>query len=460
MSNYVVDTQQVKDSILASSLSPSLKDAISSFLGDAAKITLDHLFAEPHTTVEIGRATDFALAEAGGKYTATSDTHVIIIDGDAPTELNVSIEDPSAHVVIVGGTGDDKIILTDASVLASADGEVGGATIDGRDGDDLIVGSIGNDSLSGSDGDDTVSGGKGDDIIDGGDGDDTLMLVGGPGDYSIRFHNGTAVITHMDGGSDGSDTVANVEMLRFGGADTRADAIIERLYEAVMHREADPDGKSFWLEANDGGVSMHDIADGLLRSDEGEGHCGGLSNVEYVNKLYDSVLNRAADRDGLITWTTALENGTMDRADVLLGFVNSADKLAAEPVVELDFNQSEAATLVRMYDSLFNREADEDGINCHLESLENGASLHDVALSFVNSGEAEELYGSMSDIEFIDKLYSSTLDRTADVEGLITWTTALENGTMDRADVLLSFADSTEKIELRGVVTTTIHHDV
>ena len=190
MSNYVVDTQQVKDSILASSLSPSLKDAISSFLGDAAKITLDHLFAEPHTTVEIGRATDFALAEAGGKYTATSDTHVIIIDGDAPTELNVSIEDPSAHVVIVGGTGDDKIILTDASVLASADGEVGGATIDGRDGDDLIVGSIGNDSLSGSDGDDTVSGGKGDDIIDGGDGDDTVS--GGEGDDIIDGGDGDA----------------------------------------------------------------------------------------------------------------------------------------------------------------------------------------------------------------------------------------------------------------------------
>jgi hypothetical protein len=478
MSNYVVDTQQVKDSILASSLSPSLKDAISSLLGDSTKTHLGNFPAEPHTTVEIGSDIGFALAEAGGKYTATSDTHVIIIDGDASTELNVSIEDPSAHVVIVGGTGDDKIILTDASVLASADGKVGGATIDGRDGDDLIAGSIGNDSLSGSggddtisggkgndiidggDGDDTVSGGKGNDIIDGGDGDDTLMLVGGPGDYSIRFHNGTAVITHMDGGSDGSDTVANVEMLRFGGADTRADAIIERLYEAVMHREADPDGKSVWLEANAGGVSMHDIADGLLRSDEGEGHCGGLSNVEYVNKLYDSVLNRAADRDGLITWTTALENGTMDRADVLLGFVNSAEKLAAEPVVELDFNHSEAATLVRMYDSLFNREADEDGINSHLESLENGASLHDVALSFVNSGEAEELYGSMSDIEFIDKLYSSALDRTADVKGLITWTTVLENGTMDRADVLLSFADSTEKIELRGVVTTTIHHDV
>ena len=74
--------------------------------------------------------------------------------------------------------------------------------------------------------------------------------------------------------------------------------------------------------------------------------------------------------------------------------------------------------------------------------------------------EAEQTYGSMTNIEFIDKLYSSALDRTADVEGLNNWTEALENGSMDRADVLLGFANSTEKIQLMGVVTTTIHHDV
>ena len=97
MANYDLNTQQVKDNVQASSLSPSLKGAISNLLGNAANTTLDNLFAEPHTTVEIGRATGFALAEAGGKYTATSDTRVIIIEGDAPTELNVSIEDPSAQ---------------------------------------------------------------------------------------------------------------------------------------------------------------------------------------------------------------------------------------------------------------------------------------------------------------------------------------------------------------------------
>jgi hypothetical protein len=533
MANYDLNTQQVKDNVQASSLSPSLKDAISNLLGNAADTTLDNLLAEPDTTVEIGRATGFALAEAGGKYTATSDTRVIIIEGDAPTELDVSIEDPSAQFVVVGGTGADAITLTDASVLASADGEVGVATIDGSDGDDLIVGSIGNDRLSGSNGNDTVSGGEGNDFIDGGYGNDSLsgnggddtiygdegndFIDGGSGndilngsdghdtfsggegndfidggygddtasggegndfidggggtdtlllagrdarDYSFRFHNGNAVITHKDGGTDGIDTVANVEMIRFTGADLRADAVIGRLYEALLNREADQDGKHGWVQAHESGLSTHDIAHQFLESAEAKLLQGEMSDVEYVNMLYTTALDRGADREGLIGWTKALETGSMDRADVLLSFVNSAEKLSLEPVVEMDFNRSEAATLIRMYESLFNRAPDEGGINSYLEALESGVSLHDVALSFVNSAEAEQTYGSMSNIEFIDKLYSSTLDRTADVGSLIKWTKALENGSMDRADVLLSFADSTEKIELMGVVNTTIHHDV
>jgi Ca2+-binding RTX toxin-like protein len=677
MSNYLLDTQQVKDKIQASSLSPSLKGAIASLLGDAAQTTLEKVSAAPNTTLEISGENDFVLATAGGKYTATSDTSVIIIEGDAPTELNVSIEDPSAELVVVGGTNDDKIILTDASVLASADGEVGVATIDGRDGDDLIAGSIGNDRLSGNDGNDTISGGAGNDFIDGGQGNDTLYgndgddtiygdegndvinggqgndtlygnadddaiyggdgndvieggfgndtlhgddgddaiygdegndvikggkgkdrlsgndgndtisgdegddfidggqgndtlhgndgddtiygdegndvidggkgndilygnvdddtLSGGEGDdiveggfgndtlygnegtdtvsgdegndvidggkgtdtlygnddddtlsggedddfidggdgtdtllltgrdardYSFRFHNGNAVITHKDGGTDGTDTVANVEMIRFTGEDMRTDAVVGRLYEALLNREADHGGKQGWVQANESGLSIHDIATGFLQSAEAKLLHAEMTDVEYVNMLYTTALDRSADREGLIGWTKALENGSMDRADVLLSFANSAEKLSSEPVVEMDFNRSEAATLVRMYDSLLNRAADEGGINSYLEALENGASLHDVALSFVNSAEAEETYGSLTNIEFIDKLYSSAFDRTPDAEGLTVWTKALQNGSMDRADVLLSFADSTEKIELTGVVNTTLHHDV
>ena len=185
-----------------------------------------------------------------------------------------------------------------------------------------------------------------------------------------------------------------------------------------------------------------------------------MSDVEYVSMLYTTALDRGADQEGLNNWTKALETGSMDRADVLLAFANSTEKLSSEPVVEMDFNRSEAATLIRMYESLFNRAPDEGGINAHLGGLENGASLHDMALGFVNSAEAEQTYGSMTNIEFIEMLYSSALDRTADVEGLSNWTEALENGSIDRADALLGFADSTEKIELMGVVNTTIHHDV
>ena len=247
-------------------------------------------------------------------------------------------------------------------------------------------------------------------------------------------------------------------MIRFTGDDMRIDAVVGRLYEA-LNREADHDGKHSWVQAHESGLPTHDIAMGFLQSAEAKLLYGEMSDDEYVSMLYTTALHRGADQEGLIGWTKALETGSMDRADVLLGFANSAEKLSSEPVVEMDFNRSEAM-LIWMYESLFNRAPDEDGINTHLEGLENGASLHDVALGFVNSAEAEQTYGSMTNIEFIDKLYSSALDRTADVEGLNNWTEALENGSMDRADVLLGFADSTEKIQLMGVVTTTIHHDV
>src|SRR5687768_10623504 len=117
--NYELPTQQVMGSISASDLSPALKNAILSALGGGTNVTLDNFSAPTGTTVEIGSATDFATVQAGGQYTATSNTEVIIINGDAPTELNVNIENPSARIVIAGGDGADTIILTDATARAS-----------------------------------------------------------------------------------------------------------------------------------------------------------------------------------------------------------------------------------------------------------------------------------------------------------------------------------------------------
>ena len=77
-------------------------------------------------------------------------------------------------------------------------------------------GGAGNDTLDGGAGADILTGGEGDDVIYGGAGRDTLLLKGSSlDDYTVRIENGKTVFSHLNGGAGGTDTVADVETLRF-----------------------------------------------------------------------------------------------------------------------------------------------------------------------------------------------------------------------------------------------------
>jgi hypothetical protein len=62
----------------------------------------------------------------------------------------------------------------------------------------------------------------------------------------------------------------------------------------------------------------------------------------------------------------------------------------------------------------------------------------------------------MNDDGFVDMLYHTALNREADAGGRASWVGLLENHTLDRADVLLGFANSVENMQLVGVITTSI----
>jgi hypothetical protein len=53
------------------------------------------------------------------------------------------------------------------------------------------------------------------------------------------------------------------------------------------------------------------------------------SNGQFVTALYQNVLNRAPDAGGLAYWVGELENGTLSRPEVLIGFSESAENQTA-----------------------------------------------------------------------------------------------------------------------------------
>jgi len=96
---------------------------------------------------------------------------------------------------------------------------VGIENVVGTNFDDTITGSSVANSLSGLDGADVLEGAAGNDMIDGGAGIDFAAFTSNQADYTVN-NNGDGTYTVTDTvGSDGTDTLSNIEFLRFADAD-------------------------------------------------------------------------------------------------------------------------------------------------------------------------------------------------------------------------------------------------
>ena len=91
-------------------------------------------------------------------------------------------------------------------------------TYTGAGAETVILGS-GNDTVNLNQSDDTVTGGAGNDTIDGGDGTDIAIFSGDKSNYTIT-ETGYAQYQVVDNqGTDGTDTLSNIETLRFSDQD-------------------------------------------------------------------------------------------------------------------------------------------------------------------------------------------------------------------------------------------------
>ncbi len=116
---------------------------------------------------------------------------------------------------------------------------------------------------------------------------------------------------------------------------------VAALYEAALDRDGaiDLPGLNFWVNAltpSGGGLSLLQIAGAFTRSTEFEaafGEVDALSDAEFIELLYQNVLERAADAAGLAFWSGALDALGGDRDRLLLAFADSNENLAGTPEI-------------------------------------------------------------------------------------------------------------------------------
>lgn len=124
-----------------------------------------------------------------------------------------------------------------------------------------------------------------------------------------------------------TDAAALNSML--SAANIQVDPVV-RLYQTAFNRLPDPAGMTAWVVPfSTNAITLQQIANGFTQSTEFTTlYPTSMSNAQFVGALYWNILQRAGEDAGIRGWTNALDTGALTRAQVLLGFSDSAEFVA------------------------------------------------------------------------------------------------------------------------------------
>ena len=100
---------------------------------------------------------------------------------------------------------------------------------------------------------------------------------------------------------------------------------VEALYQTILGRTADTDGKAVWLNALASGVSREELMTQFVAAAKANNEdlsAFNNANEEFLNEIYGTLLNREVDSSGLETWTNLLNNGA-SKAEVVAKIIEA-----------------------------------------------------------------------------------------------------------------------------------------
>lgn len=174
--------------------------------------------------------------------------------------------------------------------------------------------------------------GAGNNAVDGMGSTDTVVYGGASSNYTIERGVWGHIVTAKSG-SDGKDTLINVERIQFsdGWKAIDIDGIggqVYRLYEAVFGRPSDTTGMGYWIDRMEKGSSLLQVSKEFITNQPEFDKLYGAnpSDREFLTKLYLNILDRAPDTAGYEYWLGRIVDSS--REQILMefseGFENQA----------------------------------------------------------------------------------------------------------------------------------------
>jgi hypothetical protein len=178
---------------------------------------------------------------------------------------------------------------------------------------------------------------------------------------------------------------------------------VDFLYQGILGRSADEEGKAHWLAQLEGGATRNEIIGGFINTPEFQAYCGAAGILpgktfpdgtpyrsEYrfiIEHFYATSLGRTPDPEGIEYWVEKMNVGGYTLEDVLFGFLHSVEYQA--------FEYTDDQYVTSLYSVCIGREPDTEGKAYWLEQLAGGASRDDVARGFLYSQEFQNMLDSL-----------------------------------------------------------------
>ena len=260
----------------------------------------------------------------------------------------------------------------------------------------------------------------------------TTYLVSGSHDY---LDEGTFAISVQVTDDAASSTVTSMarikeELLPNGTQGTPNERFIQEIYRDLFHRQVDTTALPYWANFLDHGQSRLQVVSAIIAT-----AMPGELGADLVTGMFEKYLGRDPDSIGLAFWV-----GIVSKKETIED--TEANIVGTDEFFVLSGGTNEGF-INRLFHLALGRDPETTAMMTFEADLAAGASREQVAEAVFNSDEFHKLevagyFQSPSDTN--DRFFSTVpyiddidfLDRSADSQGLATFTFALDQGALDQ----------------------------
>ncbi|WP_400771523.1 beta strand repeat-containing protein [Methylosinus sporium] len=257
-------------------------------------------------------------------------------------------------------------------------------------------------------------------------------------------------------------------------------SIIQRIYDTAFDRDMTQDEKeTFGRYVNgNGSLNTSQLASDLIGSTEFSTRYGGLSNLEFVERIYQNAYGRSISVNDLTAYVAQLSDGAASRGG-LLNLVSASSEHVLDGNVHATTNNSVTSAasysldhtmdrqiasdeVVRTYRTALGRDPSGDELSGGVQAIVNGnnteAQIANTLVSpvwtlwpyFSNPSPFDQTFGSLSNSDFVTRLYLNAFGRNPTAQESSNWVALLDAGSVSRGDVIYAIAESPDYLSDTG----------